>query len=462
MGRRSTKFGINSSISVLLLIGVLVIVNYLGDKHQKRWDMTAEHLHSLSDESIKVAGEVKTDIKVKAFYPGAEEPQVRELLKLYTNQNAKIAVEFIDPDKQNQLAQQYQVTQYGTLRNPMTREQKVVGTIILDAGDSKVERIEKQDDVTEEDVTNALTKLVKGEKKNVYFISGHGEKVLNGTDREGYEVANGELAKAGYVVKAINLASDLKIPADASAIVLAGPKTEPFAQENEALDAYLNGGGSLLLMLDPPPAATMKDFAEKWAVTLGNNRIIDPSGMGQLLGKGPDSPLVTSYGGHKIVDKFNLMTFFPQARSVQVSKTPPNGLSAETLIQSSPQSWGESDLTSNKVARDDKDLQGPVPIAGVITKDAAGGKKTRLVVFGDSDFAMNANYGNQGNGNLFLNTVKWLAHDENFVSIKAKSPSDRSLTMTETSGRTVMILVVALFPGAVLFTGIVVWVRRRR
>src|SRR5262245_61952027 len=74
MGRRSTKFGINSAISVLLLIGVLALVNYLGQQHQKRFDLTTGHLYSLSDESVKVAGEVKSDIQIKAFYPGAEEP----------------------------------------------------------------------------------------------------------------------------------------------------------------------------------------------------------------------------------------------------------------------------------------------------------------------------------------------------------------------------------------------------
>ena len=463
MGRRSTKFGINSAVSVLLVIGVLALVNYLGEQHQKRFDMTTEHLYSLSDESAKVAGEVKSDIRIKAFYPGAEEVETRRLLGLYSLQNGKISVEFIDPDKQPQLAQQYQVTGYGSARNPMTGQQKTFGTVILDAGEGKVERIEKQDDVSEEDVTNALIKLVKGEKKTIYFVSGHGEKVLEGTDREGYQVANGELGKDGYTVKPLNLAQDLKVPADASAVVMAGPKTEPFPQEAEVLNAYLNAGGSLLLMLDPPPSAAMKDFAEKWSLSVGNNRVIDASGMGQLLGKGPDSPLVTSYGAHKIVEKFNVMTFFPLARSIQPMKTPVAGLTVEPLIQSSPNSWGESDLASNKVGFDEKtDVRGPITIAAVVTKDAPEGKKTRLIVFGDSDFAMNANFSNQGNGNLFVNTVKWLARDENFISIKTKSPSDRPLTMTESGGRTVALIVMILFPGSVLVAGIFVWARRRR
>jgi ABC-type uncharacterized transport system involved in gliding motility auxiliary subunit len=465
LGRRSTKFGINSGVSVLLFIGVLALVNYLGDQHQKRFDVTTEHMHSLGDESVKVLGELKDDVHVKAFYPLPEERDLRELLQLYSQQNGRVSVEFIDPDKQPTLAQQYQVTVYGRMVNPLTREQRAFGTLILDKGKGRVERIEKQDTVTEEDVTNALMKLVKGEEKTIYFVEGHGEKAIDGTDRNGYQVANSALGKDGYKVKTLSLVREEKVPADASAVAMVGPATEPFPQEMEKLDAYLNTGGSVLLMLDPPPGgASLKDFTQKWSVAVGDNRVIDLTGMGQLLGEGPASPLVTRYGEHKIVERFNLMTYFPLARSVAPAKEPAAGVSAQPLIETADQSWGWHDLTSNEVRSFDPklDLKGPVPIATVVTKDVADGKKARMIVFGDSDFAKNANFSNQGNGNLFLNTVKWLARDENFISIKTKSPMDRPLTITESGGRTVGILLVFLFPGAVLLSGILVWARRRR
>jgi ABC-type uncharacterized transport system involved in gliding motility auxiliary subunit len=207
----------------------------------------------------------------------------------------------------------------------------------------------------------------------------------------------------------------------------------------------------------------MTEFTKKWSVEVGTNRIIDSSGIGQLFGTGPQVPLVANYGNHKIVERFNLMTIFPLARSAKPAEQPAAGLTVEPLIETGENSWGESDLKSSEVRFDDKvDLKGPVPVATVVSKDAEGGKKTRLIVFGDSDFAMNAYFGAQGNGNLFTNTVKWLALDENFVSIKTKSQTDRPLTMTESGGRTVSLLVMVLFPGAVLFSGVLVWVRRRR
>jgi ABC-type uncharacterized transport system involved in gliding motility auxiliary subunit len=170
-----------------------------------------------------------------------------------------------------------------------------------------------------------------------------------------------------------------------------------------------------------------------------------------------------SYPDHKIVQRFNVMTFFPLARSVAPATPPVAGLSVQPLIESADRSWGETDMKSNEVGFDEKvDLKGPVPIATVVTKDISEGKKARLIVFGDSDFAINANFSNQGNGNLFLNTVKWLAGDESFISIKTKNPTDRPITMTETGGRTVSFLTQLAFPAASLIAGILVWVRRRR
>src|SRR5262249_37573552 len=152
-GRRSARFGINSAASVFFLIGILAFVNYLGAQHVKRVDTTTEKIYSLSDESTKVAQQVGQDVHILAFYPCGQDPQTKELLDLFKTRNSKISYEFIDPDKQPQLAQQYQVTQYGELQNPMTGEANRFGTLILKMG-AKTERIEKQSEgAHEEDIT---------------------------------------------------------------------------------------------------------------------------------------------------------------------------------------------------------------------------------------------------------------------------------------------------------------------
>jgi ABC-type uncharacterized transport system involved in gliding motility auxiliary subunit len=466
LGRRSARFGINSAASVVFLIGILAFVNYLGAQHVKRVDTTTEKIYSLSDQSVNVAQQVKQDLRMKAFYTGGDYAPAKDLLDMYKGKNNKISYEFIDPDKQPQVAQQYSVTQYGEFQNPLSGESFKYGTLILEMG-GKTERIEKQSEpLREEDVTNALIKVVKGEKKTIYFTEGHGEKSIDDAERTGYAQAKMELEKENDVVKKINLAMEGKVPDDASLVVMAGPTTEPFSNETEALDAYLQKGGSALILLDPPPGASLSEFLKKWSVEVGNNVVLDASGVGRLIGMGPAAPLVTpnGYGAHKITERMSrVMTFFPLVRSISPAATPAEGLTVEKLLNTNERSWGETNMKSGEATFDEKtDIKGPLSLAVVVSKNIGENKKARLSVFGDSDFASNAYYTQVGNGNLFLNTVNWLSGDESFISIRPKNPEDRRLTLSEAQGRLVSHVMLLFLPAGVLLTGVSVWMKRRK
>src|SRR5262245_37263847 len=82
LGRRSSRFGINSAASVLFLVGILAFVNYLGAQHVKRVDMTTEKIYSLCDQSASVAQQVKQELRIKAFYPGGGYPTAKDLCEL--------------------------------------------------------------------------------------------------------------------------------------------------------------------------------------------------------------------------------------------------------------------------------------------------------------------------------------------------------------------------------------------
>src|SRR5262249_251716 len=149
--------------------------------------------------------------------------------------------------------------------------------------------------------------------------------------------------------------------------------------------------------------------------------------------------------------------------SVSPAKPPVPGIMAEQLLASNERSWAESDMKSNQASFDEKtDIKGPVSLAVAATKDLNENKKARLVVFGDSDFAANSGFGLQGNGNLFLNTISWLAQDESFISIRPKNPEDRRLTMTESQGRLWSFVMLLFLPVGVLVAGVSVWMKRRR
>jgi ABC-type uncharacterized transport system involved in gliding motility auxiliary subunit len=463
LARRSSRFGMNSVASVLLLLGVLGILNYLGAQNPHRVDLTTAKIYSLSEQSVNVSGEVTGGVHIRAFYPGGDDVPTRDLLELFTAQTSEITFEFIDPDRQPQLAERFDVSVYGDFDNPMTGQTFRFGTLVLDLGDKR-ERVEKQSEpLREEDVTNALMKLVKGEQKTIYFIEGHGEKLIAETERNGLDTARLALERENYVVSSLNLVSaQTVVPEDASVLVWPGPATDPFPEEIAAVQDYLEHGGSVFVLLDPTPAASLIGLLEQWSVSPGDNFVVDASGVGRLLGAGPEIPLVSQYGPHVITDGFGVMTFFPLARSISTTDPVEGGLSVTELLTTGERSWGETDLDGTEAGFDPEvDLAGPVGIGLIVTRDLDAQEKSRLAVFGDSDFATNGFFNLQGNGNLFLNTVSWLAEDESFISIRPRVPEDRRLTLTQSQGRITYYISLVLLPLSILTLGISVWMKRR-
>jgi ABC-type uncharacterized transport system involved in gliding motility auxiliary subunit len=240
-------------------------------------------------------------------------------------------------------------------------------------------------------------------------------------------------------------------------------------------------------MLDPPeraeaaPLTNLIALLKEWAIEVENNVVVDVSGMGQLLGTGAEVPVAARYEQHAITDRFKLITAYRLARSVNVVSGGVNGRHAQALVQTGPNSWAETDfkrlMTSGEVSRDTEqgDKAGPISLAAAVSapatdapappaedgKDAPPKPETRMVVFGDSDFAANAWLGIPGNRDLFMNTVNWLAQQENMISIRPRDPQDRRVTLTADQQTRIFWITVVIIPGLVLLAGVQTWWRRR-
>jgi len=198
--------------------------------------------------------------------------------------------------------------------------------------------------------------------------------------------------------------------------------------------------------------------------------------MGQLIGTDASVPVAANYPAHAITQRFKYLTAYPAARSVTPVSGGVNGHIAQGFVETSPRSWAESDLkgmlTSGKVSFSaaSGDKQGPITIAAAVSAAGAAPAgaaaealkpETRVVVFGDSDFAANSGLGIQGNRDLFMNTVGWLSQQENLISIRPKEADDRRLTMTAAQQTNVTWLSLFILPGLVFFVGVSTWWRRR-
>src|SRR5262249_15655878 len=307
------------------------------------------------------------------------------------------------------------------------------------------------------------------------------------SDRGGFNAITSALTSGNFVVDKIVLAQAAAVPADADVLVVAGPKTDFLGPEIDLLKAYLARGGKLFIMLDPvlktdqPQPAGLQTLLKDWGIDAGNDVVLDVSGMGKLIGTDESVPVAASYPAHPITDNFQLLTAYPLARSMSPVEGGTNGHTAQRIVETSRSSWAETNLKglgSEPAKLDDADKKGPISLAAAVSgaataapaadasrdaKDGNDAKKaeTRIVAFGDSDFASNAALGVQGNRDLLLNAVNWLAQQENLISIRPRDPEDRRITLTADQERRIFYLTVLIVPGLVLLAGVQTWWRRR-
>jgi ABC-type uncharacterized transport system involved in gliding motility auxiliary subunit len=464
-GRRQARHATLSLASILVMLGVLVAANYIGQRQNKRWDLTAGQQFSLSDQSRNVLAKLDAPMHIMVFAQEPDFPLFRDRLREYEYGSPHITVDYIDPDKQQAIAQQNEVQQYGTI-------------IVNYRG-----RSERTTDNLEQNITNAIIRAVSGVERKVYFTTGHGEKDHTSQQRDGYNVVVEQFKLENYGVGTVTLAQTGAVPEDCSVLVIAGPKLDFFPAEIDAVKAYLAKMGKVLLLIDPPeqtdsPAlGNLIALAKEWNVEVGNDVIVDMSGMGSFIGTDASVPVVANYPVHAITDRFSVMTAYPMARSVSPGTGTVKGGYVQTFLESSPQSWAETDfkrlMETGEVAFDEgsADRRGPIALGVAVTASqttppagpdpSTPPQEMRFAVIGDSDFASNAVLGIAGNRDLFMNTVGWLSQQENLISIRPREAADRRITLTATQQTNVLWLSLLVVPGVIFGAGIYTWWRRR-
>jgi ABC-type uncharacterized transport system involved in gliding motility auxiliary subunit len=447
-------------VLVVLILGVITLIEAVSYRHSYRIDLTENKRWSLSAQTVKVVGELSAPVKAIAFFrpdqPGKRTAE--DLLKQYASRsNGKFTWEVVDADRNPLVARQYGFDTYGT--------------VVLEAAlkDAPLKQ-EKLTDLDEEKLTNALIRVTRPGKRTVYFLKGHGEKDPGSNDRTGYGQMKAAVEKLNYEVKDLVLARETKVPDDATIVVAAGPQKELLPNEIEALVGYVARAGKVFFMVDPFQNTGLGPTLERYGLGLGNDVIIDISPTGRRAGAGPEIPVVVDYVAHPITRDFRFATFFPVARSVTVKDKPPEGVSAMALARTSSESWGETNqdqIRTGQVKPDPGEARGPLTIAAVATIDAKDapadrkGAKARIVLVGDSDFAANEFVNLSGNRDFFLNTLSWLAEEENLIAVRPKESRGAPVFLTAAQGQVMFLVPVVLVPLAVIVAGVVAVARRR-
>ncbi len=454
MQARQTKYAAYATVYIVVILAVLVLANFFANRYNKSYDATANKRFTLSDQTRKVVGDLKQDITISYFDRANGMQGAKDLLDRYQNLSPKLHIQYVDLLKNPTLARAQNVT----------REGEAVVTVGSRREDAKT--------FDEEGVTGALIRALKGGEREVCVVSGHGEHRLDDSSQtDGFSGFQSIVQRDNYKVQSVNLQQKAEVPADCTMLVVAGPTGDYVQPEVDAIKKYVEGGGRALLMLDPPLKLGRKQIGDNdvltallasWGVTADKDLLLDESAASQLLGGGPEAPVILQYDSHPIVnDLTNISTAFPLSRSLETKNTDKTTITK--LFSTSADSFATSDLASSEIRINPaKDKHGPFTLAVAGTyAGAKPGESGRFVVVGNSGWASNQALGFSGNRNLLLNMVNWLSSDEDLISIRPKEPEDRRITLTRAQFRTVQITSQFFLPLIVIFGGVMVWLKRR-
>ncbi len=482
MSARGTRLT-TTAAGIVMAAAITVGINYLSARHWARGDWTRTKIYSLSETTRKVVRGLTKPVSITVFMATGSRlsAPVTELVNRYRALSPKIEAEFVDP-RREPLRAEAMAREFG-LRD---------GTVLFRSGEKK--KYVAQDKMAdfdyanagfggqpeikafkaEEAFTSAILDVTENKVTRVYFSTGHGEPSLDSAEEgRGFSQLKQVLVRDNVTVAPWD-SSKTAVPADATVVVVAGPRTALLDPEAAALSRYAQGGGRVLILADPmlptpgapPTDLGLKGFLAAFGLQLNDDIVVDPANAVPLVGA--ETVIANHFGSHPIVRPLSsegLPLLFPIARSIAKINPAPPGWTPTSLVETTSEGWGETDLQHlDKVQKDAKDHAGPVTIAMAVApadETKAGGHPTRIVVVGNSRFAVNGNLANAGNASFFVNALHWLEGEEKLIGIAPKTPAQASLSLTQSQVNRLGLFSMFGLPLLAVSLGVWVWYRRR-
>jgi len=496
---RKTIYGLNLLIMVVVMIVVLGLVNWLGTKHYKRWDLAKPASEVLSDQTVNLLKNLDREVKLTYFftYSATEEEEMmnqewKDLLERYKALSKHFDYEMID-----------------YVKNPMRVENFIKGTkqISLEKNSSVVlcgDYVEKINDTTEAALTGAIIKVTRGQVRSVCFTEGHGEHDPDESGSGGYYRARQGLEGENFEIKRINLLRE-GVPEGCNLLIVAGPVLPFKSQENEMLEKWLDAGGKMMLMFDATGATGLESLMEKYGIGAYDDvlKTDESAAMGidpYLVFAdtyNPTHPITTSLSqmGVLVGDRVRTIpSTFYEARSLSILENT-GDMDVEALITTSDNvivlSSDDAPMASRygafrrEAGQEDSGGAMAAPVGEVGAQIVAAyalktvekeepkttgetemedqsSKTARLVVFGDSDFAADGFIDQMPSADIFLNSIAWLAEEEESIGIRPRKKKFVPIHFAGQNNWLILLGVLFIVPLVVLINGILVWREKKR
>ncbi len=445
-------------IFIILLLTISGLIAWLSTRYQLQLDWTMNNRHTLAEASTQILAKLTAPITITAYVgkEGEVRGAIKDLVGRYQRQKPGITLHFVDP-----------------FTSPAeVRERNIQEGELLIEYQSRTEPLRQ---LSEQELSAALQRLARTDKRLIVFLQGHGERNPTGSLEQDISQWSEQLTKTGFEVNSVNFAQAAKLPAATTVLVIASPQTKWLPTEVSLITEYVEQGGNLLWLLDPPGNVQgLEPLAKQLGLTVEPGMIVDPTSRVFRI----NNPTIVSvatdgYTYHPITAGLeNYLTLFPEAVGLKIEA--PEGWESTPILKTHPQAWSEtSEIEDTVQYNEGHDINGPLDLGVALERETrhddqqpeesvSKPKQQRVVIMGDSDFLSNALLQYAGNPELAMKMMNWLASEDTFLDLPTKVASDLELQLSSQSSIFLGMIFLLVLPLSLLSTGLLVWLRRRK
>ena len=436
-----------NQLFTLLFVLVIGLLAWLSVRYPLQVDWTVNGRNTLSAASQTLLATMDGPIQVTAYVreQSALRDAIARVIGRYQRYKPDLTLHFVNPDLLPDRARELGITGDGLL--------------YVDYGG----RGEKLQQINEQALTQILQRLSRPGERVVLFLDGHGERKPLGVANHDLGTFSRELEKIGIRPRPFDLALEARIPPDAAALVIAGPRTPLPPGTLEAILEYMQQGGHLLWLRDPDEPAVLQPLAAALGIAFLPGVVVDADAPSLGI-KNPAFIPIADYGPHPITEKLRAPALLPQAAALAVQ--PAADWTAMVLLESQARSWTETGPLDGTLRfdQDSAEQSGPLTVGVALSRprpDAAP-QQQRIVVIGDGDFLSNTYLGNGANLELGLNIFNWLTADDIPILIPPRVAPDPNLNLSAGALAVMAAVLLIGLPATLLASGWLIWFRRRR
>lgn len=469
-GTRSSKMGSYSFFLTVVVLAILVTVNialsFLPDSYVQE-DLTANQLYSISSQSKVMLSSLEEDITIYwVVASGEEDEYVEKLLYNYEDYSSRVTVEKKDPDLNPDFTNNY------------TDETIYNNSVIVECGD-KYRYISYQDMYEtssmsyysmyssadefagESLITSAISYCTTEELPVIHILEGHGEAELTESFQEALERDNLE-------TETLSLLNSETVPEEVSCILVNAPSTDISETERDMLLDFMERGGRVLIIsgtAEEEQLPNLKSVMENYGISVLEGVVVEENTDNYVYGN--PVLLMPEMNSSDITDPLmedNYQVVVPVSKALDVSEASED-VTVTSLLESSEESFLKDEgYDIETYEQEEGDVQGPLTLAALVTKDLEDDQQMQLVWIASSmmlEEAYNA-YSSDANEDFILNVLEMMCKKDDSISVRSKSLTNEYLTISTADSSMIKVATMGMIPGIYLITGIVVAVRRRK